>query len=77
MSFSKSIPDRGSAEQHRNNFCVHKKRIKRVLLYGVENARDPGISARNLLVSALSNPTHWFAVMATNIETITRRKGNT
>jgi superfamily II DNA helicase RecQ len=76
MSFSKSIPDRGSAEQHKNNLCVHKKRIKRVLLYGIENAKDPGISARNLLVSALSNPTHWFAVMATNIETIGRRKGN-
>jgi superfamily II DNA helicase RecQ len=77
MSFSKYIPDRGSAEDHRNNRCLHKKRIKRILLYGVENAKDPGISARNLLVSALSNPTHWFAVMATNIETISRRKQTT
>jgi superfamily II DNA helicase RecQ len=76
MSFSKSIPDRGSSEDHRNNRCVHKKRIKRVLLYGVENVRDPGITARNLLVSALSNPTHWFSIMATNIETLKRRKGN-
>jgi hypothetical protein len=77
MSFSKSIPDRGTAEDHRNNRCLHKKRIKRVLLYGVENARDPGITARNLLVSALSNPTHWFEVMAVNIESIKRRKANT
>jgi superfamily II DNA helicase RecQ len=77
MSFAKSIPDRGTAEDHRNNRCLHKKRIKRVLLYGVENARDPGITARNLLVSALSNPTHWFEVMAVNIESIKRRKAYT
>ncbi len=76
ISFSKAIADRGNTDDHRNNQCRHKKRIKRVLLYGVENAKDPGVSARNLLVSALSNPTHWFAVMATNIENITRMKRN-
>jgi superfamily II DNA helicase RecQ len=74
MSFSKSIPERGTAEDHTNNKCRHKKRIKRVLLYGVENATDPGISARALLVSALSNPTHWFSVMARNITIIKNRK---
>jgi hypothetical protein len=42
----------------------------------VENVTDPGISARNLLVSTLSNPTHWFDVMAKNIENITKRKTN-
>ena len=77
MSFSNAIADRGNTDDHRNNRCRYKKRIKRVLLYGVENAKDPGVSARNLLVSALSNPTHWFAVMATNIENITRLKRNT
>jgi hypothetical protein len=45
-----------------------------VLLYGVENAQDPGVSARNLLVSVLSNPVHWFAVMSKNIDTINNRK---
>ncbi len=74
MSFSKFIPDRGTMEDHRNNQCRHKKRIKRVLLYGVENANDPGVSARNLLVSVLCNQTHWFAVMATNISNINSRK---
>jgi hypothetical protein len=74
MSFSKFIPDRGTMEDHRNNQCRHKKRIKRVLLYGVENANDPGVSARNLLVSVLCNQTHWFAVMATNISNIKSRK---
>jgi superfamily II DNA helicase RecQ len=74
MIFCKDIPERGKKEDHINNKCPHQKRIKRVLLYGVENAKDPGISARNLLVSALSNPTHWFNVMANNINCINRRK---
>jgi superfamily II DNA helicase RecQ len=74
MSFSPDIPDRGTTEDHRNNRCLHLKRIKRVLLYGVENAQDPGVSARNLLVSVLSNPVHWFAVMSKNIDTINNRK---
>jgi superfamily II DNA helicase RecQ len=30
MSFSKSIPERGSLEDHRNNVCRFQKRIKRV-----------------------------------------------
>jgi superfamily II DNA helicase RecQ len=74
LTFSKDMPYRGTTENHLNNNCQHKKRIKRVLLYGVENANNPGISARHLLVSALSNPTHWYTVMATNINTIMSRK---
>jgi superfamily II DNA helicase RecQ len=74
VSFSSEIPDRGKTEDHLNNKCPHRKRIKRVLLYGVENANDRGNTARNLLVSALSNPTHWLSVMATNITTINIRK---
>ncbi len=74
MIFCKDIPERGKKEDHINNKCPHQKRIKRVLLYGVENAKDPGISARNLLVYALSNPTHWFNVMPNNINCINRRK---
>jgi hypothetical protein len=57
-----------------NNKCPHQKRVKRVLLYGVENAKDPGVTARNLLVSALSNPTHWFSIMANNINLINQCK---
>lgn len=76
MSISELIPDRGTSDDHMNNNCRHKKRIKRVLLYGVENAPDPGVSARSLLVSVLSNPTHWFSVMASNIETIRKQKRN-
>jgi hypothetical protein len=57
-----------------NNRCPYGKRVKRVLLYGVENANDRGHTARNVLVSALSNPTHWFDVMAKNIATINKRK---
>lgn len=74
MTFSKDMPERGNNEDHLNNKCPHQKRIKRVLLYGVETAKDPGISARRLLVSVLSNPTHWYNVMATNIGIITSRK---
>ena len=74
MSFSKDIPDRGTLEDHTNNRCKHQKRIKRVLLYGVENVQDPGVSARDLLVSVLSNPVHWFSVMSKNIDTIYCRK---
>ncbi len=72
LSFSKDIPDRGTSEDHKNNRCLHQKRIKRVLLYGVENVQDPGLSARSLLVSVLSNPVHWFQVMSRNIDSIER-----
>ena len=74
LSFSNDIPDRGKTQDHMNNKCPHQKRVKRVLLYGVENAKDPGVTARNLLVSALSNPTHWFSIMANNINVINKRK---
>jgi superfamily II DNA helicase RecQ len=74
LSFSKDIQERGTSEDHKNNSCLHQKRIKRVLLYGVENAQDPGISARSLLVSVLSNPVHWFEVMSRNIDYINKRK---
>jgi superfamily II DNA helicase RecQ len=76
MCFSPHIPCRGSSEDHLNNRCLHQKRLKRVLLYGVENSMDAGISARNLLVSVLSNPLHWYEVMSTNIEAINKRKTN-
>jgi hypothetical protein len=76
LSFSKDIPDRGTSEDNKNNQCLYQKRIKRVLLYRVENVQDPGISARHLLVSVLSNPVHWFGVMSTNIDAINRRKSN-
>lgn len=54
--FSQDIPDHGKAEDHLNKQCSHQKHVKRVLLYGVENASDPGVLPRGVLVSALSNP---------------------
>jgi superfamily II DNA helicase RecQ len=74
ISFSNDIPDRGKTEDHLNNQCPHKKRIKGFLLYGVENSVDRGNTARNLLVSTLSNPIHWFDIMAVNINLINKRK---
>jgi hypothetical protein len=74
VSFSGDITERGRSEEHMNNRCPHGKRVKRVLLYAVENANDRGHTARNLLVSVLSNPTHWVDVMAKNITAIDRRK---
>ena len=74
ISFSNDIHLRGKTEDHLNNRCPHGKRVKRVLLYGVENAHDRGNTARNLLVSVLNNSTHWFEVMAQNINTINKRK---
>ena len=74
VSFSGDIPERGRSEEHMNNRCPHGKRVKRILLYAVENANDRGHTARNLLVSVLSNPTHWVDVMAKNITAIDRRK---
>lgn len=74
LTYSKDMPYRGTTEEHMNNNCPHKKRIKRVILYGVEQANNPGISARNVLVAALSNPTYWYTVMATNINHIRSRK---
>ena len=74
LATSKLIPDRGSREDHQHDKCPYKKRIKRVLLYSVENKLDGGTSARNLLVSTLSNHTHWFSVMAKNITSINNRR---
>ena len=74
VSFSNDILDRGKSEDHLNNKCPHKKRIKRVLLYGIENANDKGTTARNLLISVLSNQNHWFNVMATNVKPINKQK---
>jgi len=72
LAISNRIVDRGTKEDHQRGACPHRKRVKRVLLYGVEKKLDRGESARTLLVSALSNHTHWFAVMAKNIELINR-----
>lgn len=74
VTFSNDIPQRGKVEDHINNKCPHKKRVKRVLLYQIENTKDAGVTARNLLVSTLSNPKHWISVMATNIHMINQRK---
>ena len=74
MTFSKDMPYRGTTEEHMNKKCPHMKRIKRVLLYGVEQANNPGTSARNVLAAALSNPTYWYSVMAMNINKIQTTK---
>ena len=74
ITFSHDLPDRGKMEDHMFNNCRHQKRVKRVMLYGIENVQDPGNSARRLLVSTLSNPVHWFSVMARNIIAINQRK---
>jgi superfamily II DNA helicase RecQ len=74
MTFSKDMPYRGTTEEHMNKKCPHMKRIKRVLLYGVEQANNPGTSARNVLAAALSNPTYWYSVMAMNINKIKTTK---
>ena len=76
LAISNHIPDRGTKEDHQHDKCSHQKRVKRVLLYAVENKLDRGRSARQLLVSALSNHMHWFALMAKNIELINNRKSS-
>ena len=74
LAISNFIPDRGSKEDHQRGKCPYQKRVKRVLLYGVEKKLDSGASARSVLVSALSNHKHWFSVMAENITLINRRR---
>jgi hypothetical protein len=67
---SQIIPCRGTVEDHQEHSCPHKSRIKRVLLYHVENQADKGKSARAVLSSALANHTDWFNRMAANINKI-------
>ena len=67
---SQYIPCRGSLHDHQQQSCPHKNRVKRVLLYGVENNCDRGRSARAILSSALTNHTDWFNTMAANIAKI-------
>jgi hypothetical protein len=67
------IPCRGTVQDHQQQSCPHKSRIKRVLLYHVENKADKGKSARAVLASALQNHTDWFNIMAANIDKIRPR----
>lgn len=70
LAISPYIPCRGSLRDHQQPSCAHKNRVKRVLLYCVEEATDKGISARAILSSALANHTDWFNRMAENIAKI-------
>ena len=70
LAMSQIIPCRGTVQDHQNETCPHKSRIKRVLLYHVENKADRGQSARSVLASALPNHTDWFNKMAANINMI-------
>ena len=70
LAMSQIIPCRGTVEDHQEQSCPHKSRIKRVLLYHVENQADKGKSARAVLSSALANHTDWFNRMAANINKI-------
>jgi hypothetical protein len=67
------IPCRGTVQDHQQPICPHKSRIKRVLLYRVENKADRGQSARAVLASVLQNHTDWFNLMAANIDKIRPR----
>jgi superfamily II DNA helicase RecQ len=70
MAMSSHIPNRGALDQHRNNQCPLQKRVKRVLLFGVEGKLDQGVSARRVLASTLSDQTSWFTAMSQNIKLI-------
>jgi len=73
LAMSPIIPCRGTVQDHQQQCCPHKSRIKRVLLYHVENKADKGKSARAVLASALQNHTDWFNIMAANIDKIRPR----
>ena len=70
MAMSSHIPNRGALHKHQDNQCPLKKRVKRVLLYGVEDKLDHGVSARRVLASTLSDHASWFATMSQNIKLI-------
>lgn len=70
LALSKHISCRGIQGDHRPSKCRHKNRINRVLLFRVENSQDKGVSARELLTSALADHDSWFRTMATNIASI-------
>jgi len=74
LAMSPIIPCRGTILDHQQQKpCPHQSRVKRVLLYHVENKADRGQSARAVLTSALQNHTDWFNIMAANIEKIRPR----
>jgi hypothetical protein len=74
MAMSSHIPNRGALDKHKDNRCPLQKRVKRVLLYGVEGKLDKGVSARRVLASALSDHTSWFTTMSQNIKLIDHQR---
>ena len=74
LALSELIQCRGSKADHQPKRCPHKNRLKRVLLFKVEDSMDRGDMARRVLSSALSNHDHWFATMASNIASINVRR---
>lgn len=70
MAIGTDIPNCGTMEMHNTGNCLHKDRIKRILLYDLVGSTDCGISAYNRLDPLLRNHRLWIDMMAKNIRKI-------
>eukprot|EP00986_Skeletonema_menzelii_P017579 scaffold20533_cov137-Skeletonema_menzelii.AAC.1 len=55
LAIGGDMPNCGSIQQHRTRNCIHKERIKRILLFDLVAAKDCGVSAFNRLDPLLTN----------------------
>ena len=60
LPFTPDVPASAKREDHTENKCLYKDRIRRVLLYSVVEQRDKGMSARKLLEPCITNINIWF-----------------
>lgn len=74
MAIGADIPNCGTQMQHQQGNCIHKDRIKRVLLHDLVRSKDGGISAFKRLDPLLQNHSLWIEAMAKNIRTILASK---
>jgi len=70
MAIGADIPNCGTMQMHNTGNCLHKDRIKHVLLYDLVGSTDRGISAYNRLDPLLRNHRLWIDMMADNIRKI-------
>ena len=74
MAIGGDIPNCGTQLQHQQGNCIHKDRIKRILLHDLIGSCDGGISAFRRLEPILQNHRLWIDMMARNIRIIQSSK---
>ena len=66
LPFHKDI-DGTDIQFHQRGECIHKDRIRHVLLWDLRDSNDDGQRAHNRLVTCSANHDEWFATMERNL----------